>query len=99
MGQSFNARWPIGARVDRITEPAGLNRAELLFSPASLIVRLVTDIRASSARPMSFGVRPGIQLGRASCRERVCPYGYISVVAVSLKKKKVKKNYTETKNR
>src|SRR3546814_13668592 len=26
------------------------------------------------------------QIGRASCRERVCPYVYISVVAVSLKK-------------
>src|SRR3546814_17381292 len=28
------------------------------------------------------------QIGRASCRERVCPYVKISVVAVSLKKKK-----------
>src|SRR3546814_17043188 len=28
------------------------------------------------------------QIGRASCRERVCQYGSISVVAVSLKKKK-----------
>src|SRR3546814_12543261 len=27
------------------------------------------------------------QIGRASCRERVCQYGEISVVAVSLKKK------------
>src|SRR3546814_11044646 len=27
------------------------------------------------------------QIGRASCRERVCQYGYISVVAVSLQKK------------
>src|SRR3546814_18308445 len=27
-------------------------------------------------------------IGRASCRERVCKYVYISVVAVSLKKKK-----------
>src|SRR3546814_13138681 len=30
------------------------------------------------------------QIGRASCRERVCPYVYISVVAVSFKKKKTK---------
>src|SRR3546814_18263272 len=29
-----------------------------------------------------------IQIGRASCRERVCQYVSISVVAVSLKKKK-----------
>src|SRR3546814_14773277 len=28
------------------------------------------------------------KIGRASCRERVCQYVYISVVAVSLKKKK-----------
>src|SRR3546814_13601694 len=28
------------------------------------------------------------KIGRASCRERVCQYGSISVVAVSLKKKK-----------
>src|SRR3546814_14653387 len=31
------------------------------------------------------------QLGRASCRERVCKYGMISVVAASLKKKKKQK--------
>src|SRR3546814_12431470 len=38
------------------------------------------------------GVRPHsgsiVKIGRASCRERVCQYVYISVVAVSLKKKK-----------
>src|SRR3546814_11014614 len=28
-----------------------------------------------------------LEIGRASCRERVCQYVYISVVAVSLKKK------------
>src|SRR3546814_21178882 len=30
----------------------------------------------------------GVPIGRASCRERVCPYVEISVVAGSLKKKK-----------
>src|SRR3546814_18897710 len=29
-----------------------------------------------------------VKIGRSSCRERVCPYVEISVVAVSLKKKK-----------
>src|SRR3546814_13210825 len=29
----------------------------------------------------------GLEIGRASCRERVCPYVYLSVFAVSLKKK------------
>src|SRR3546814_20211341 len=33
------------------------------------------------------------QIGRASCRERVCQYVSISVVAVSLKKKERLKNY------
>src|SRR3546814_15243006 len=36
-------------------------------------------------------VFPDYKIGRASCRERVCQYVYISVVAVSLKKKKRKK--------
>src|SRR3546814_15989913 len=31
--------------------------------------------------------RTSQEIGRASCRERVCQYVYISVVAVSLKKK------------
>src|SRR3546814_18021857 len=32
---------------------------------------------------------PCSEIGRASCRERVCQYVSISVVAVSLKKKKI----------
>src|SRR3546814_17935917 len=32
------------------------------------------------------------EIGRASCRERVCQYVSISVVAVSLKKKKMQSN-------
>src|SRR3546814_19038281 len=45
----------------------------------------------------AFGHRPhhDFQIGRASCRERVCQYVYISVVADSLKKKKTAK---ETRN-
>src|SRR3546814_15415322 len=38
----------------------------------------------------------GGQIGRASCRERVCQYVSISVVAVSLKKK-IKHNKLQTK--
>src|SRR3546814_14404059 len=38
--------------------------------------------------------RPSMKIGRASCRERVCQYVSISVVAVSLKKKK--KPHTQT---
>src|SRR3546814_13694269 len=42
----------------------------------------ITD-KVSSWRPMI-----NYPIGRASCRERVCQYVSISVVAVSLKKKK-----------
>src|SRR3546814_16311605 len=46
--------------------------------------------------PLSLGSNVGHEyafldpnkIGRASCPERVCPYVYISVVAVSLKKQK-----------
>src|SRR3546814_17316543 len=37
------------------------------------------------------GREVGLKIGRASCRERVCQYVYISVVAVSLKQKNIKK--------
>src|SRR3546814_12270670 len=36
------------------------------------------------------------EIGRASCRERVCQYVSISVVAVSLKKKKKRTNKKNT---
>src|SRR3546814_2095025 len=39
-----------------------------------------------------------LQIGRASCRERVCQYVWISVVAVSLKKTQNKKNTNKTNN-
>src|SRR3546814_13159705 len=38
------------------------------------------------------------EIGRASCRERVCQYGEISVVAVLLKKKKNKNTHTKHYN-
>src|SRR3546814_15323158 len=46
---------------------------------AYLLTYVVTSIGA-------FGI---VKIGRASCRERVCPHGYISVVAASLKKKNI----------
>src|SRR3546814_11385753 len=42
---------------------------------------------------------PSQQIGRASCRERVCQYVSISVVAVSLKKKKHLKDKTDKDSR
>src|SRR3546814_17093893 len=42
-----------------------------------------------------------LEIGSASCRERVCPYVLFSVVAVSLKKKNkktIQKNHIKQKN-
>src|SRR3546814_14980555 len=47
-------------------------------------VDTVTPVVDAIAHPL---VR--LEIGRASCRERVCQYVYISLVAVSLKKKKI----------
>src|SRR3546814_11853927 len=45
--------------------------------------------RRMSTRTLPRAPKPpqAIEIGRASCRERVCPYVSISVVAVSFKKK------------
>src|SRR3546814_19779685 len=47
-------------------------------------------VRALALRLLEFGGAVGLahlEIGRASCRERVCQYGEISVVAVYLKQK------------
>src|SRR3546814_19862995 len=47
--------------------------------------------------PMNRGMLASIyEIGRASCRERVCPYVSISVVAGSLKKKNKSVHITDT---
>src|SRR3546814_20238646 len=46
------------------------------------------------------GRHPGAaegKIGRASCRERVCQYVWISVVAVSLNRKQTKPSHSNTK--
>src|SRR3546814_13224815 len=43
-------------------------------------------ISAADCAAAGTATSPNDQIGRASCRERVCPYVYISVVAVSLNK-------------
>src|SRR3546814_18803659 len=46
------------------------------------------EARSGFVKEQQFWIeRQGPQTGRASCRERVCQYVSISVVAVSLKKK------------
>src|SRR3546814_12688673 len=52
---------------------------------------------ATDARPVLFDEAESedakAQIGRAACRERVCQYVEISVVAVSFKKKRKQKEY------
>src|SRR3546814_18997178 len=43
--------------------------------------------RGSRSETSMSRISSGMKIGRASCRERVCQYVYISVVAVSLKTK------------
>src|SRR3546814_18240550 len=53
------------------------------------------QIMSSRSRSRNWPPPPGCtQIGRASCRERVCQYVSISVVAGSLKKKKTKHKLT-----
>src|SRR3546814_17302590 len=48
------------------------------------------------SNPMPIAEPQGLdkitEIGRTTCRERVCQYGYVQVVAVSFKKKKRNKN-------
>src|SRR3546814_19555348 len=49
---------------------------------------------AASKATRIRGVKQHVEIGRASCRERVCQYVSILVVAVTLKKKRIyKMNY------
>src|SRR3546814_12785581 len=71
-----------GRRLQRERRPAldGGDRARLEDSRPRALRR--------AGQPQRVVERMEMQIGRASCRERVCSAVYISVCAVSLKKKK-----------
>src|SRR3546814_18080332 len=61
----------------------------------------MTVLKRTAAAERAQGVdiemiSPSEEIGRASCRERVCQYVSISVVAVSLKKKQVRAELTRS---
>src|SRR3546814_16081445 len=79
---------------------SGLAVGNLFGSNAvNMVVFLAMDLAHRHA-PIFANLHPGhrisgllaviVKIGRASCRERVCPYGSISGVADSLKKKQQK---------
>src|SRR3546814_19179186 len=67
--------------------------------PQASDMTLPRSTDAHKHRPTQSQLRVGIgQIGRASCRERVCQYVLISVVAVTLKKKRLQGSNVTTKN-
>src|SRR3546814_20881693 len=83
----------------RIDAATGLEHADmagmapLIFAdiiPHGLFAVAVVDEDGDASHVRHF--LRGIEIGRASCRERVCQDMYISVVAVSLKKNKYRKD-------
>src|SRR3546814_16088932 len=74
------------------TDHHGLLRARGPQAAQHFAVVAVLEHDAAVAMPQRQAIQRGHhlpdQIGRASCRERVCQYVEISVVAVTLKKKK-----------
>src|SRR3546814_17541657 len=96
-------------RIDVIDQGCGMTRAFIrdeLFKPFVSTTDSGFGLGAFEAlqiaQPMGGAIEvasePGkgsnFTIGRASWRERVCPYGSITVVSVSLKKKKTKTQRT-----
>src|SRR3546814_15339895 len=48
--------------------------------------RDVLGIPEVARQQSAAGVAPAAQIGRASCRDRVCQYAYVTAVSVSLQK-------------
>src|SRR3546814_17974296 len=76
--------WLTPAQAMVWSEAAG--RAEWGGAPPAIF----TGRPACAAIPAALASGSSSQIGRASCRDRVCPYVWISVGAGSLKKKKKK---------
>src|SRR3546814_14446651 len=66
-------------------------------TPQEIDDMMALDLRINDFLAGLFlGIGLRLEIGRASCRERVCLYVLISVVAVSLKKKLMIPNYIYT---
>src|SRR3546814_14839894 len=60
-------------------------RSERLTDVPVSVTALSAETIAASGVTDTYSLQHITQIGRASCRERVCQYVYISVVVVSLK--------------
>src|SRR3546814_19502900 len=81
---------------DHATNHCRFTKANLRFGRVDIDVDLGRR-KIDKQRHHGMSV-PSQKIGRASCRERVCQYGEISVVAVSLKKKKNNKESVTDKH-
>src|SRR3546814_17850650 len=81
----------------RVAEHAG-DLVLLGVAVAAVHLQRVVGVGPGDARAQQFRHAGLDEIGRASCRERVCQYWEISVVAVSLKKKTIKQNINVKKN-
>src|SRR3546814_19310095 len=90
----LNIRWPDPPMEQEMRLHRYAVKAAQAFARANRIDRVVIDSPAARLGIVTTGKSylDVLQIGRASCRERVCQYVYISVVAVSLKKKRYRHN-------
>src|SRR3546814_15854584 len=80
---------PIAARELNIVDVAsiGESRTSTIPDPSTGSSTVTSGTESKVGRAASSLPGPAEKIGRASCRERVCQYVYLSVVAVSLKQK------------
>src|SRR3546814_19672185 len=82
-GQDFDRRLPIAGHFgDAVGDPRerGLERRRAIFA---LLARPVVDDAGAADPAKTVVERTRQEIGRASCRERVCQYVYVSVGAGS----------------
>src|SRR3546814_16105564 len=84
-GGIFNQVEVAGQQTRQARAGAG-HRRHPDFLPRRQLAPIFFIALKHNARALDVGLQH-IEIGRASCRERVCQYVSISVVAVSLKKK------------
>src|SRR3546814_12429074 len=76
-----------------VAAPGGSAAAASTTTATGVPLRLTGLVTAATSSGQPIVHTPlgtlTLEIGRASCRERVCPYVSISVVAVQIKKKKI----------